>query len=124
MAISYLSLAIVCVIISFAYGWELTLVTVVSVPFSIALVSILGKIQTRLTHKELALCAFVSGIAEEVISAVRTVVVFGGQQKESQHYRDAQRSAEHIAIQRGMVTAIGAGVSWFICYASYALCFW
>jgi len=109
---------------SFTYGWELTLVTIISIPINVASVTILGKVQTRFTYKESHIYASVSGLAEEIISAIRTVVLFDGQQKESHRYRDALHPAENMAIKRGMVTAIGTGISWFICYTSYALCFW
>ena len=124
MAISYLSLAIFSVIICLTYGWELTLVTIISIPMNAASISILGKIQTSLSLKESAIYAFISGMAEEVISAIRTVIVFNGQDKEARRYQDALQPAEDLATKRGIVTAVGTGISWLVCYTSYALCFW
>ena len=121
---SYLSLAFVCIIISFSYGWELTLISIISIPINVASVAIIGKIQTGISFKESAIYAFVSGMAEEVISAIRTVVVFGGQEKEAKRYQNALQPVEVLATKRGMITAIGTGIFWFISYASYSLTFW
>ena len=124
MALSNLALVVVCIIIAFAYGWELTLVTIVTIPIMTITTSVLGKIQAKLTMKELAIYALSGGMAEEIISAIRTVVVFGGQEKESRRFQEALRPARKAGIKRGLLTGIGEGISWFVCYASYGLAFW
>lgn len=43
---------------------------------------IIAKSQTALTEKELAAYSKAGSIAEEVLSGIRTVIAFGGQQKE------------------------------------------
>ena len=124
MALSNLALVVVCIIIAFAYGWELTLVTIVTIPIMTITTSVLGKIQAKLTMKELAIYALSGGMAEEIISAIRTVVVFGGQEKESRRFQEALHPARKAGIKRGLLTGIGEGISWFVCYASYGLAFW
>lgn len=109
---------------SFAYGWELTLVAIISMQIDAVSVAVLGRIQAHLTFKESQLYASLSGMAEEILSAIQTVMMFGGQLKESRRYRDALHPAKTIAIKRGLIIAIENGMSWFSCYISYAVCFW
>lgn len=124
IALSNLTQAIVSVIISFIYGWELSLVAICTIPIMTVTTTILGSLQARLTVKELAIYAASGGLAEEIISAIRTVVVFGGEEKESRRFQDALQPARKAGIRRGLLTGIGEGISWFVTYASYGLAFW
>lgn len=63
-------------------------------------------------------------IAEEVFSAVRTVIAFGGQNKEVERYRSNLVDATKINIQKGFFSGLGFGLLWFFIYGSYALAFW
>ena len=124
IALTFVTTGMACVIIAFCYGWKLTLVTIVSIPIISASTAIVGKIQARFTLQELAIYASSGGMAEEIISAIRTVVVFGGQDKEYQRFQDVLRPARQAGIKRGLVSAIGIAIYWLVCYSSYALAFW
>lgn len=63
-------------------------------------------------------------IAEEVLSAIRTVVAFGGQQKETTRYEQKLVFARDNNIKRSMLGGVGFGLLWFFIYSSYALAFW
>ena len=122
--ISYTSIAVFSMCTAFYYGWELTLVSLVVVPLTIVSTSVLSHIQTKLTSQELATYAVCGGMAEEIISSIRTVVAFGGQEKEFQRFQDALHPARNTGIKRGLFTGLASGIYWFLLYLTYALAFW
>ncbi|KAJ8720984.1 hypothetical protein PYW08_006449 [Mythimna loreyi] len=112
------------VIISFVYGWELTLVLLSCTPVVIATTAAVAKVQSSLTSKELRAYSIAGVVAEEVLSAIRTVVAFGGQEKEIDRYARRLAPAKKMGLRKGVFAGIGSGVMWFIIYATYALAFW
>jgi len=85
---------------------------------------IVTRIQASLAEAELKAYAKSGGVAEEVLSSIRTVMAFGGQQREIERYEKSLSFAQKAGIKRGTVTGIGAGLNTAINYASYALVFW
>ncbi|KAH9508578.1 Multidrug resistance protein 1 [Bulinus truncatus] len=70
-------------VIGFANGWKLTLVILAVSPFLVGAAGLFSKLAASMTSKELEAYAKAGGVAEEVFGAIRTVVAFGGQEKES-----------------------------------------
>lgn len=56
-------------------------------------------------------------IAEEALSAIRTVVAFGGQNKEVERYENKLHYARRAGMLRGFLTGVGGGLMWFIIYS-------
>lgn len=83
-----------------------------------------AKMQTSLTEKELQSYSSAGGVAEEVISGIRTVFAFSGQGKEVDRYSTRLVSAEKNGVKKGIYTGTGGGVMWLIIYLIYALAFW
>lgn len=65
-----------------------------------------------------------SAVAEEVFGAIRTVVAFGGENKESNRYATNLVDARKINIKKSFFAGLGFGLLWFFIYATYALSFW
>lgn len=63
-------------------------------------------------------------IAEEVFSAIRTVVSFNGQKLEATRYATNLIQARIINIRKNFFAGLGFGLMWFFIYAMYALSFW
>lgn len=63
-------------------------------------------------------------IAEEVLSGIRTVVAFGGKDKEITRYVENLAGARKSGILRGMLTGASGGVTFGIMFAVYGLGFW
>ena len=61
-------------------------------------------------------------IAEEVLSSIRTVVAFGGQEKEVERYEKKLTKARKAGMLRGILTGVGGGLMWFIIYSRYFIC--
>nr|QST14979.1 ABCB1-1 protein [Diaphanosoma celebensis] len=112
------------IINAFVHGWELTLVMMCSMPVLTIAMGIIGKVQTSLTENELKAYGKSGGVAEEVIGSIRTVMAFGGQEKEIKRFSDNLVYARQAGIKRGLATSVGAGLVWGVIYASYALAFW
>nr|CAD7571344.1 unnamed protein product [Timema californicum] len=112
------------VIMSFIYGWKLTLVVLSCAPIIIAAQSVVAKVQSTLTVKELESYGEAGAVVEEVLSSIRTVVAFGGEEKEVERYTKMLGPAQVTGIKRGLFSGLGGGVMWFITYCSYAIAFW
>ncbi|XP_031409758.1 phosphatidylcholine translocator ABCB4-like [Meleagris gallopavo] len=69
-------------IVGLVRGWKLTLVILAVSPVLGLSAAIWAKILTAFTDKEQAAYAKAGAVAEEVLGAVRTVIAFGGQEKE------------------------------------------
>ena len=124
MFLSFTSTAASCVVTALVYGWELTLVMIATMPILTITMAILTRIQGSLSVKELQVYSQAGSVAEETLTAIRTVVVFGGQQKEMERFDQSLLPAKKAGIKRGLATGFGLGLSWTITYASYALAFW
>nr|XP_006823098.1 PREDICTED: multidrug resistance protein 1A-like [Saccoglossus kowalevskii] len=70
-------------IVGFIYGWKLTLVILAVSPLLAVCAALMTKMMTDMTSSELDSYAKAGGVAEEVLSAIRTVAAFGGEDKES-----------------------------------------
>lgn len=82
------------------------------------------QVTKKFTKNELESYGTAGAIAEEVLSSIKTVVAFEGQEKEITRYKKYLIDAKYNNIKRSMFTAISAGFMWFIIYASVALSCW
>lgn len=86
--------------------------------------TILFKLSGKFTQRELDAYAAASAIAEEVLSAIRTVVAFDGKKVESARYGEHLIYAKQSNIRKALFTSINNGIMWFFVYACYSLSFW
>ncbi|CAH2055805.1 unnamed protein product, partial [Iphiclides podalirius] len=115
---------VTAVIISLVYGWELTLVILSCAPIIIATTAVVAKVQSSLTTQELKAYSIAGVIAEEVLSSIRTVVAFGGEEKEIERYSVRLDPAKKTGTRKGVYSGMGSGFMWLIIYMTYALSFW
>ncbi|XP_029444667.1 multidrug resistance protein 1-like isoform X2 [Rhinatrema bivittatum] len=111
-------------VIGFIKGWKLTLVILAISPVMGLSAAVWSKILTAFTNKELTAYAKAGAVAEEVLSAIRTVIAFGGQQKEIKRYERNLEDAKRIGIKKAVTANISIGFAFLFIYASYALAFW
>ncbi|XP_015524858.1 ATP-dependent translocase ABCB1 [Neodiprion lecontei] len=124
MFIHNMSAFVGCVIVAFTKGWKLALVCMVSLPVTVLVIGAVVSITSRLARKEIEAYAKAGSIAEEVLSAMRTVVAFGGQKLELTRYTENLIYAYKNNTKRAMFSGFGFGMLWFFIYSSYALSFW
>ena len=73
-------------IVAFVVGWKLALVMLAVCPLIVLAGALTGKVMASLTSKEQTAYAEAGAIAEQAISAIRTVVAFGGEGEELKRF--------------------------------------
>ncbi|MED6267613.1 Multidrug resistance protein 1, partial [Characodon lateralis] len=76
------------------------------------------------TTKEQSAYAKAGAVAEEVLSAIRTVYAFSGQKKEIERYHKNLKDAKSMGIRKAISANIAMGFTFLMIYLSYALAFW
>ncbi|NWV27208.1 MDR1 protein, partial [Origma solitaria] len=112
------------VIIGFIYGWKLTLVVLSVSPLLAGSAAIWSTLLASLTAKELSAYAKAGAVAEEILTAIRTVVAFNGQQKALEKYDANLEMAKRVGVKKSITTNTCLGLSQFFIFGSYALAFW
>ena len=64
--------------------------------------------------------ASAGAVAEEVLGSIRTVVAFGGEQKEYNRYKGKLTNARKLGVIKGMITGVMNGLIYVIIFAVYA----
>ncbi|XP_014445904.1 phosphatidylcholine translocator ABCB4 [Tupaia chinensis] len=80
--------------VGFIRGWKLTLVIMVISPILGLSAAVWAKILSTFSDKELAAYAKAGAVAEEALGAIRTVIAFGGQNKELERYQKHLENAK------------------------------
>ncbi|XP_032547318.1 ATP-dependent translocase ABCB1-like isoform X1 [Chiroxiphia lanceolata] len=111
-------------IVGLIRGWKLTLVILAVSPVLGLSAAIWAKVLSAFTDKEQAAYAKAGAVAEEVLAAIRTVIAFGGQEKEIKRYHKNLEDAKRIGIRKAITANISMGAAFLLIYASYALAFW
>ncbi|NWW34547.1 MDR1 protein, partial [Panurus biarmicus] len=111
-------------IVGFIYGWKLTLVVMSVSPLLATSAAIWSTLLASLTAKELSAYAKAGAVAEEILTAIRTVVAFNGQQKALEKYDANLEMAKHVGMKKSITTNTCLGLSQFFIFGSYALAFW
>ncbi|XP_053322474.1 ATP-dependent translocase ABCB1 [Spea bombifrons] len=124
MLLQSLSTFLTGFVIGFVKGWKLTLVILAISPVMGLSAAIWSKILSAFTNKELTAYAKAGAVAEEVLAAIRTVMAFGGQNKEIERYEKNLEDAKKIGIKKAVTANISIGFAFLMIYASYALAFW
>lgn len=63
------------------------------------------------------------GVANEVISSIRTVQAFGGEKREMERYDVGLAAARKAGIAGGHKAGLGLGVTFIVMFCSYAVAF-
>ncbi|XP_048881500.1 ATP-binding cassette, sub-family B (MDR/TAP), member 4 [Brienomyrus brachyistius] len=124
MLIQSVSTFIAGFVVGFLTGWKLTLVILAISPVLGISAAMFSKVMTSFTSKEQTAYAKAGAVAEEVLSAIRTVVVFGGQKKELRRYEKNLQDAKNVGVKKAITANIAMGFTFLIIYMSYALAFW
>ncbi|XP_073533933.1 ATP-dependent translocase ABCB1-like isoform X2 [Phyllobates terribilis] len=122
--VQMISTAISGIIIAFYHGWKLTLVILAISP----LISLSGALWTKIVgsyiSKEINASANAGAVAEEALTAIRTVVAFNGQEKAAEKYDANLITAKSFGIKKTASINMSIGSSQFIVFGIFALSFW
>uniref|UniRef100_A0A3Q2PGP9 ATP binding cassette subfamily B member 1 n=1 Tax=Fundulus heteroclitus TaxID=8078 RepID=A0A3Q2PGP9_FUNHE len=124
MLIQSFSSFIAAFIIGFTKGWKLTLVILAVSPALGISAALFSKLLANFTTKEQSAYAKAGAVAEEVLSAIRTVYAFSGQKKEIERYHKNLEDAKSMGIRKAISANIAMGFTFLMIYFSYALAFW
>lgn len=111
-------------LVGFIGGWKLTLVVIAVSPLIGLAAGLMAMAVARLTGRELKAYAKAGAVADEVLSAIRTVAAFGGEQKETERYDKNLVEAQAWGIKKGAIIGVFQGYLWCIIFLCYALAFW
>eukprot|EP01130_Rhizamoeba_saxonica_P018964 TRINITY_DN9689_c0_g1_i1.p1 TRINITY_DN9689_c0_g1~~TRINITY_DN9689_c0_g1_i1.p1 ORF type:complete len:604 (+),score=160.59 TRINITY_DN9689_c0_g1_i1:42-1853(+) len=112
------------VIISFIYGWKMTLVMLAASPLMVIAGSLQTKALTSSQEKSQDAYAAANECATESISGARTVYSFVAESIVSDTYREHLRTVFKVGKKKAHYTGFGMGFSSFFMFGIYALGFW
>lgn len=124
MLVHNLAAFIGSLVLAFWSGWKLTLVCMACVPIMAFVLVCIVRISSIFTRREVEVYAVAGSIAEEVLSGIRTVVAFAGQDKEFLRYTNKLHLSYENNVKKGMLSGLGLGTLWLSMYVSYAIAFW
>ncbi|XP_065339675.1 ATP-dependent translocase ABCB1-like isoform X2 [Cloeon dipterum] len=124
MVVQYMSTFVAGLIVGLFANWRLTLVILSVAPILIGTSGYMAKIAAASAAREQLKYGIAGGIAEEVLTSIKTVAAFGGQAKEVERYKEALEEGRWIAMKKYYVLAVGMAVVFFITYGAYGLAFW
>ncbi|XP_063290789.1 ATP-dependent translocase ABCB1-like [Pelobates fuscus] len=122
--VQFLATFLAGIIIGFVKGWKLTLVILSVSPLLGISAMVWTKLLTSYTIKELAAYAKAGAVAEEILTAIRTVVAFNGQEKALSRYNTNLVDAKKVGIRKSITTNTSMGLTQFFIFGAYALAFW
>ena len=111
-------------IISFYRGWELTLVILAVMPLIFICAVAFTKLLESWTKNELKSYAIAGSIADEVLTAVRTVFAFDAAKREHLRYEVNLEHARLSGIKKGTVVGATIGFLFLVIFSSYGLAFY
>ncbi|KAK7376713.1 hypothetical protein VNO80_02127 [Phaseolus coccineus] len=123
-AIRYLSQFIVGFAIGFISVWQLTLLTLAVVPLIALAGGAYTIIMSTLSEKGEAAYAEAGKVAEEVISQVRTVYSFVGEEKAIGSYSKSLDNALNLGKKGGLAKGVGVGFTYGLLFCAWALLLW
>ncbi|XP_061734955.1 bile salt export pump-like [Nerophis ophidion] len=110
--------------VGFIGGWKLTLVVIAVSPLIGVAAGLMAMAVAKLTGRELKAYAKAGAVADEVLSAIRTVAAFGGEEKETERYDQNLVEAQNWGVKKGAIIGVFQGYLWCIIFLCYALAFW
>jgi len=122
--IQYLSMGVSGVVIGIVYAWKMGLVTLSVAPLLGVASTTYFLVSSVYTKKELTAYATAGSVAEEAISAIRTVTALGCQRRISKRYAKNLAQAKRMGLMRGSLTGVSNGLLYLCMYGTYGLAFW
>ncbi|CAK9180175.1 unnamed protein product [Ilex paraguariensis] len=120
----YLSQFFVGFAMGFISVWQLTLLTLAVVPLIAVAGGAYTVIMSTLSEKGEAAYAEAGKVAEEVISQVRTVHSFVGEDKAVEAYSMSLKNALKLGKKSGLAKGVGIGFTYGILLCAWALLLW
>ncbi|KAJ3006380.1 Multidrug resistance protein 1 [Thoreauomyces humboldtii] len=111
-------------IIAYFKGWRLALVLTACLPLIVGAATLMTQALAAGSATGNTAYAAAGGLAQQVISGIRTVVAFGGEERALARYTILLQAAEKMAIKSSIVSALGIGFVQLIIFSVYSMAFW
>uniref|UniRef100_A0AC34FJI9 Uncharacterized protein n=1 Tax=Panagrolaimus sp. ES5 TaxID=591445 RepID=A0AC34FJI9_9BILA len=112
------------IIVGFILSWRLTLVLLIMAPVMVASIYLTNRMLMIQTKKEMSAYSFASAIAEEVLSAIRTVMAFNAQYFELERYEGCLIKAREIGFRKAFIVSACSGIYLFVEFVAIGMGFW
>ncbi|KAJ1733703.1 hypothetical protein LPJ72_002728 [Coemansia sp. Benny D160-2] len=122
--IQFIAKFVAAIVIAFTRGWRLALVVIAVMPLLVGSTMAMGVVLARTAAGGQSAYAAAGGVADEVLASIKTVMAFGGQEREAKRYTEKLEQARKAGLLRAWVVGINMGFVMFALYALYALGFW
>lgn len=109
---------------AFGLGWLIGLVMCSILPFLVVGAILMGKAVQEVQLESQGWYAKASAVVEECLNAMRTVVSFGGEQRELRKYKEATLQTRIGGIKTGFKVGVGMGYTFGVIFLGYALAFY
>ncbi|UJR11452.1 hypothetical protein I4U23_015631 [Adineta vaga] len=123
VVLSAIIFVISSLILAFITDWKLTLIVIMAEPLSVGASFILSKLTAQTTVAEMNSYGHAGQIAEEVLTAFRTVIAFNAQHNEQKRYASKLKHNTKYALRKGFVYGCYIGVLSIFTYWTTALGF-
>ncbi|OMO75429.1 hypothetical protein COLO4_26122 [Corchorus olitorius] len=120
-AIRYLSQFVVGFAVGFTSVWQLTLLTLAVVPLIAVAGGAYTIIMSTLSEKGEAAYAEAGKVAEEVISQIRTVYAYVGEERAVKEYSSSLKNALKMGKKSGLAKGVGVGFTYGLLFCAWAL---
>ncbi|KAG9306752.1 hypothetical protein G9A89_005652 [Geosiphon pyriformis] len=124
LTIQYLTTVIGCLLLAFYKNYQLTLVIMGSIPFLLGSLIFTSKAATPLIKKERSIFLKAGNILEYSLSAIRTIKIFNGEEKEEQRHLECLREADSVSGSLAWTFALRTGLMQFILLSLFVQGFW
>ncbi|CAG8448762.1 17258_t:CDS:10 [Acaulospora morrowiae] len=124
LIVQYVSTFITGFVIGFTKGWKLTLVLCSVFPLLAITGGLMGKLLAASTRQGQDAYAAAGSVAEQVLSGIRTVTAFGGQERELRRYVSKLQIAYLAGRKKAIITGVSLASLMFIVFCTFALAFW
>uniref|UniRef100_A0A0X3P980 Multidrug resistance protein 1 n=2 Tax=Schistocephalus solidus TaxID=70667 RepID=A0A0X3P980_SCHSO len=118
-----ISTFLAAVIVSLVSGWKLALVGLSITPLVLTAFLILAFSLRKFSVKEILSYESAGTIATEVLTAIRTVFAFGGQEKECARYEKELQASSRIFFLKSVFVGLGTGAIGCTIFIDAAICF-
>ncbi|ORX65020.1 P-glyco protein [Basidiobolus meristosporus CBS 931.73] len=111
-------------VLAFVKGWKMALVLLSALPLLAAVGALMTRFVTQNTSGGQGAYASAGGVADEVLSSIKTVYAFGSQRREILRYNANLDVAQRAGVKRSIFEGLGLGLMMMVVYFTYALGFW
>ncbi|CAJ0947065.1 unnamed protein product, partial [Mesorhabditis belari] len=106
------------------YDWKLTLIMMALSPVIIFCGAFMARMMASATAEETKKYAIAGQIAEEVLTSIRTVFAFNGQEQEAKRYDAALEAGKLDGYKKSIYIGAGLSSTFVVIFCSYCLAFW